>query len=43
MYDFMTNPDDFYRHLRRVTASIACTFVYGQRAPTYDTFWGNVR
>jgi len=42
MYDFLETPDDFYKHLRRVTASIACTLVFGQRGATYDTFWGHV-
>jgi hypothetical protein len=42
VYDMMNTPDDFYRHLRRVTASIACTFIYGQRGATYESFWGHV-
>ncbi|KAL2855262.1 cytochrome P450 [Aspergillus pseudodeflectus] len=41
VYDIMNTPDDFYRHLRRVTASIACTFIYGQRGATYESFWGH--
>ncbi|KAJ0413479.1 cytochrome P450 [Aspergillus carlsbadensis] len=41
VYDIVNTPDDFYRHLRRVTASIACTFIYGQRGATYESFWGH--
>ncbi|OCL14884.1 cytochrome P450 [Glonium stellatum] len=41
MFDFLETPEDFFKHFRRVTASIACTLVYGQRAPTYDSFWGH--
>lgn len=43
MFDFLEDPDNFYQHVRRVTASIACTFVFGHRAPVADCFWGNVR
>jgi hypothetical protein len=42
MFDFLDDPDHFYEHVRRVTSSIACTFVYGHRASTYDSFWGRV-
>ncbi|KAF2499912.1 putative cytochrome P450 oxidoreductase [Lophium mytilinum] len=41
MFDFLEKPEDFYKHLRRVTSSIACTLVFGQRGATYDSFWGS--
>jgi len=40
MTDFLDDPAAFYSHIQRYTASVATTLVYGQRAPTADSFWG---
>lgn len=42
MNDLIRDPANFYNHIKRVTASIACILVYGQRAPSYEDFWGHV-
>ncbi|OQU97044.1 hypothetical protein CLAIMM_03047 [Cladophialophora immunda] len=41
MNDLVQNPDDFYNHMKRVTSSIACILVFGQRAKSYEDFWGH--
>ncbi|EXJ84068.1 hypothetical protein A1O3_04735 [Capronia epimyces CBS 606.96] len=41
--DLVTKPEDFYNHMKRLTSSIACILVYGQRATSYEDFWGHVR
>jgi hypothetical protein len=43
MNDFLETPENFYTHVRRVTASIANILIFGQRGATYDSFWGSVR
>ncbi|OCK74678.1 putative cytochrome P450 oxidoreductase [Lepidopterella palustris CBS 459.81] len=34
-------PDDMFNHVRRYTASVASILTFGQRAPTYDSWWGH--
>ncbi|KAI9742375.1 MAG: hypothetical protein M1818_003908 [Claussenomyces sp. TS43310] len=41
MLDMLNTPENFYKHVRRVTASIANILIFGQRGVTYDTFWGS--
>ncbi|OQU97041.1 hypothetical protein CLAIMM_03044 [Cladophialophora immunda] len=41
MNDLLTNPDGFFNHIRRYTASVATTLVYGQRGATFDSFWAH--
>lgn len=41
MQDLLDTPDNFYKHLRRVSASIANILIFGQRAPSYESFWGS--
>jgi len=41
MHDLVHKPEDFYNHMRRVTASIACILVFGNRGATYESFWGH--
>ncbi|EXJ84074.1 hypothetical protein A1O3_04741 [Capronia epimyces CBS 606.96] len=43
MNDLLRDPDNFFNHIRRYTASVAATLVYGQRGATFDSFWGHVR
>ncbi|POR38185.1 O-methylsterigmatocystin oxidoreductase [Tolypocladium paradoxum] len=40
MRDLLKSPDDFYHHVMRTTCSVACAMVWGQRGPTYDSFFG---
>ncbi|EXJ79931.1 hypothetical protein A1O3_08216 [Capronia epimyces CBS 606.96] len=42
MNDLLAKPDDFIKHVRRYTASVANCIIYGQRAATYESFWGHV-
>jgi hypothetical protein len=42
MNDLLETPNNFYKHVRRTTASIACILVFGQRAASYEAFWGHV-
>ncbi|KIW75333.1 hypothetical protein Z517_10074 [Fonsecaea pedrosoi CBS 271.37] len=41
MNDLLNHPDGFFNHIRRYTASVAATLVYGQRGATFDSFWGH--
>jgi hypothetical protein len=43
LHDLVQKPEGFYNHIRRVTASIACVLIFGQRGATYESFWGHVR
>jgi hypothetical protein len=42
MNDLLTKPEGFFNHVRRYTASVAATLVYGQRGSTFDSFWAHV-
>lgn len=42
MTDLLDDATNFYEHIKRYTASIATTVVYGYRAPTPGSFWGRV-
>jgi hypothetical protein len=42
MHQLLTDPDNFYNHVKRTTSSISCILIYGQRGPTYENFWGHV-
>lgn len=42
MTDLLDDPIGFYEHIKRYTASVATTVVYGYRASTADSFWGRV-
>ncbi|KAF2500783.1 putative cytochrome P450 oxidoreductase [Lophium mytilinum] len=39
--DLLERPRDIYYHMRRLTSSIATILVFGQRATTYEDFWGH--
>ncbi|KAK5331677.1 hypothetical protein LTR93_000682 [Exophiala xenobiotica] len=41
MNDLLTKPEGFFNHIRRYTASVAATLVYGQRGSTFDSFWAH--
>lgn len=41
MTDLLDTPEDFFNHVRRYTASVASSVVYGCRAKTFDDFWGH--
>ncbi|EXJ82881.1 hypothetical protein A1O3_06697 [Capronia epimyces CBS 606.96] len=41
MYQLLTDPENFYNHVRRTTSSISCILIYGQRGPTFENFWGH--
>jgi hypothetical protein len=40
--DLLERPQDIYSHMRRLTSSIATILVFGQRATSYEDFWGHV-
>lgn len=42
MNDLLGNPDGFFNSIRRYTASVAATLVFGQRGATFDSFWAHV-
>jgi hypothetical protein len=42
MMNLLNKPENFYDEIRRYTASVATTIVYGFRAPTFESFWGHV-
>lgn len=42
IHQLLTDPDNFYNHVRRTTSSISCILIYGQRGATYENFWGHV-
>lgn len=42
MNDLLQSPEGFFDHIRRYTASVATTLVYGQRGATFDSFWAHV-
>ncbi|KAL5388329.1 hypothetical protein PMIN02_007761 [Paraphaeosphaeria minitans] len=39
MHDLLNAPEDFFNHVKRVTASVASIVIFGFRAPTPDSFW----
>ncbi|KKA22700.1 Cytochrome P450 oxidoreductase [Rasamsonia emersonii CBS 393.64] len=41
MNDLLDNPDGFFNHVRRYTASVASALAFGHRGPTFDSFWGH--
>ncbi len=41
MNDLLDNPEGFYNHVRRYTASVASILTYGQRGPTFESFWAH--
>ncbi|OAG03879.1 cytochrome P450 oxidoreductase-like protein [Paraphaeosphaeria sporulosa] len=42
MHDLLNTPEDFFNHVKRVTASVASIVIFGFRAPTPDSFWATV-
>ena len=40
--DLLTAPEHFTQHIKRTTASVATIVLYGNRAKTYESFWGTV-
>lgn len=42
MENLLEDPQDFIKLVRRYTASAASSIIFGQRAPTYESFWGHV-
>lgn len=36
LYEFLTQPDDFLKHIRRYTNALTTTIVFGWRTPTYE-------
>lgn len=42
MHDLLQTPEEFFGHIRRVTASVASIIIFGFRAPTVDNFWATV-
>ena len=42
MRDLLETPKDFYHHIMRTTCSMACIMVWGQRGPTWESFFGHV-
>lgn len=43
MNDLLDDPEGFYDHVRRYTASVASALAFGHRGPTFHSFWGHVR
>ncbi|KAK7619193.1 cytochrome P450 [Phyllosticta citricarpa] len=41
LLDLLKTPEDFYKHVKRTTCSVANVVVWGHRAATYDEFWGH--
>ncbi|KAL1381592.1 cytochrome P450 [Phyllosticta capitalensis] len=39
--DLLDTPNDFYKHVKRTTCSVANVLIWGHRASTYDEFWGH--
>jgi len=42
MNDLLENPEGFYDYVRRYTASVASSLVFGHRGPTFKSFWAHV-
>lgn len=42
MNNLLKDPDDFYRQIRRYTASVVSAITYGYRGETPDSFWAQV-
>lgn len=40
--DLLRTPEDFFDCVRRYTASVAATLVFGQRGATFKSFWAHV-
>ncbi|KAL3483239.1 cytochrome P450 [Aspergillus germanicus] len=36
LYEFLTQPDDFLKHIRRYSNALTTTMVFGWRTPTYE-------
>ncbi|KAK8151548.1 cytochrome P450 [Phyllosticta citribraziliensis] len=41
LLDLLKSPEDFYKHVKRTTCSVANVVVWGHRAATYGEFWGH--
>ncbi|KAK5352286.1 hypothetical protein LTS03_004054 [Exophiala xenobiotica] len=41
LHQLLTDPKNFYNHIKRTTSSISCILIYGQRGPTFENFWGH--
>ena len=41
MADLLHDPNGFYNHIRRYTASVASVLVFGFRGATFDSFWAH--
>ncbi|CAO2651395.1 Nn.00g039650.m01.CDS01 [Neocucurbitaria sp. VM-36] len=39
--DLLITPDDFFKHIKRTTASVASIVLFGHRGPTFDDFWAS--
>ncbi|KAK1522872.1 cytochrome P450 2D18 [Colletotrichum paranaense] len=39
MHDLLEKPDEFMESVKRTTASIATITIFGQRAPSWESFW----
>lgn len=42
MDNLLSRPEDFYKEIRRYTASVITSLVFGYRASTYESFWSQV-
>ncbi|KAF1843820.1 cytochrome P450 2D18 [Cucurbitaria berberidis CBS 394.84] len=42
VHDLLETPDQFFAHIKRVTASIAAIAIFGFRAPTVDSHWTTI-
>ncbi|KAF2654209.1 cytochrome P450, partial [Lophiostoma macrostomum CBS 122681] len=38
-YDLLKTPENFFKHVKRLSASVAAIVIFGHRAPTPDSFW----
>lgn len=41
MNDLLDDPEGFFDHIRRYTASVISSIVFGQRGATFDSFWAH--
>ncbi|KIX97095.1 uncharacterized protein Z520_07209 [Fonsecaea multimorphosa CBS 102226] len=39
--DLLNNPEGYYSHIKRMTASVASTVVFGHRGPDANNFWAH--
>ncbi|KAI3620890.1 cytochrome [Moniliophthora roreri] len=38
LHDFLTNPDDFFKHIGRYSNSVIMSVLFGKRCPYYETY-----